>query len=253
MSPDRSAERRSISRDRLHQQVAAQLIEQIVAGDPSAGELLPSEPQLKAQFGVSRTVMREALMLLESKGLIAIEHGRGNRVMPRESWSIFDPMVIRALGYGRGMIDIFEDLLETRRMFEVEAAGLAAQRGRNDLGALLAIIDAMEHALDDPTKYFRYDTEFHAALLKATRNQVLCQLMEPVQGLLEAARREVVSISSRQSLEESLDGHRRIVDAIRAGDVEGAKAAMRDHLMLTKSDLAAASRRIAAAEPGGAQ
>jgi DNA-binding FadR family transcriptional regulator len=245
--------RKSVSRDRLHQQVADQLIEQIVNGDPPAGELLPSEPQLKAQFGVSRTVMREALMLLESKGLISIEHGRGNRVLSRESWGIFDPGVIEAMKNAAGMTEILEDLLETRGMFEVEAAGLAAQRSSEDTGRLTECLDTMEEELDDPVAYFRHDVEFHARLLDATHNQVLNQLMEPVQSLLEAARREVVSIASRHSLEESLVGHRKIVAAVRAGDAEAARRAMLDHLKLSQYELGIVSKKMHAESAAGAE
>ena len=244
LAENRGVARKSVSRDRLHQQVADQLIEQIVNGDPPAGELLPSEPQLKAQFGVSRTVMREALMLLESKGLISIEHGRGNRVLPRASWSIFDPAVIRAIRDANGMTEIFEDLLETRRMFETEAAALAARRGTGEVDRLTTCVKAMETTLDDPVAYFRYDLEFHTLLLEAAHNQVLRQLMQPVEGLLEAARREVVSISSPKSLEASLDGHRKIVAAVRDGDAEAARAAMVDHLALTKYELGIVNERM---------
>lgn len=244
MSQNLPMPRRPVSRNRLHQQIADQLVGDIVNGSPAAGELLPSEPRLTEQYGVSRTVMRQALMSVEAKGLISIEHGRGNRVLPRESWNIFDEGVIEALRNSTGVADILTDLLETRWMFEVEAAGLAAQRGSDETDRLTESVEEMATSLDDPASYFRHDVEFHARLLDAAHNQVLKQLMEPVKGLLEVARMEVVSISSREGREKSLEGHRLIVAAVQAGDPDAARQAMVDHLGLTKYELGLVQRRV---------
>src|SRR5690349_19369748 len=75
--------------------VVEELTQQIVSGELMVDEVLPTEPALCEQFGFSRTVIREALKLLEERGLVRVEQGRGTRVQPRSSWDLLDPLVLR--------------------------------------------------------------------------------------------------------------------------------------------------------------
>jgi DNA-binding FadR family transcriptional regulator len=226
-------------RSLLHQQVADHLIGEIVSGNPLPGEYLESEQRLAEAHGVSRTVMREALMLVSTKGLIVIRHGRGAEVRPREDWNIFDSSVIEALNAGGGVGPILEDLLETRRCIEVPVAELAARRGGDEpADKLMECTVAMDAALADPIQYFSHDVEFHRQLFLAAGNQVIIRLMDPVRELLMTARRHVVSVASQQGLRESNDGHRAIAAAVRDRDPEAARAAMLMHLELTERELA---------------
>jgi len=230
--------------ERLHEQIVDLLIRDVVSGAIRPGQLLPSEPRLVETFGTSRTVVREALRVLSTIGLIQIEHGRGARVLPRKNWDIFDASVIRGLQSG-SLMPIFEDLLEVRRFIEVETAALAALRaGPDNIQRLEATIESMEAAIADPAEYFRQDVEFHSQLLHAAHNRVLERLIEPVRDLLMAAKQQVISVSSEQSLRESLEGHRRIARAVRRHDAETAREAMRAHLVLAETDLKHAATQI---------
>src|SRR5450830_287761 len=119
----------ALDRPRLSTQIARSLVEKVVGGSYTADALLPTEFQVAQEYGVSRTVMREALKLVEAKGLISIEHGRGTRVLGRDKWNILDATVIEYMSGTNGVVHILEDLLETRWLIEVEAAALAAKRG----------------------------------------------------------------------------------------------------------------------------
>jgi len=148
------------------------LIRDVVSGAIRPGQLLPSEPRLVETFGTSRTVVREALRVLSTIGLIQIEHGRGARVLPRETWDIFDASVIRGLQSG-SLMPIFEDLLEVRRFIEVETAALAALRPGPGPGAgpaIYAEIDTASFSTGNPQ---RDQTVLSARFLDATRFPVI--------------------------------------------------------------------------------
>jgi DNA-binding FadR family transcriptional regulator len=239
--------------ERLHEQVVDVLIRDVVSGAIRPGQLLPSEQRLVETFGTSRTVVREALRVLSTTGLVQVEHGRGARVLPREKWDIFDVSVIRGLKSG-SLMPIFEDLLEVRRFIEVETAALAALRaGPDNIRRLEATIDSMEASIAAPAEYFRQDVELHSQLLHAAHNRVLERLIEPVRDLLMAAKQQVIAVSSEQSLGESLEGHRRIVHAVRCHDAEMAREAMRVHLLLAETDLKRAATKLDAEGDGGSE
>ena len=92
----------------------------------AAGEVLPTEPALCEEFGFSRTVVREGLKLLEGRGLVRVEQGRGTTVQPRSSWDLLDPDVLRmALAYDDDMA-LLDNLMTVRRVLEREMAATAA-------------------------------------------------------------------------------------------------------------------------------
>src|SRR3954469_23919052 len=113
---------------RLASVVVEELIHGIVSGKLAEGEVLPTEPTLCEEFGFSRTVIREALKLLEERGLVRVEQGRGTTVQPRDMWNLLDPVVLRtALLYDHDLT-LLDDLVETRMLLEREMARAAAAR-----------------------------------------------------------------------------------------------------------------------------
>ena len=105
-----------------------ELARRIINGAFPTGEVLPTEPVLCEQFGFSRTVIREGLKLLEERGLVRVEQGRGTTVQPRSSWNLLDPVVIRiALEYDTDL-SLLESLLGVRTLLEREMARAAASR-----------------------------------------------------------------------------------------------------------------------------
>ena len=104
------------------------LMGDITAGAVGEGERLPSLTELAAQFEVSTGVVRECQRALQERGLVSVHHGRRAVVRPEEDWDVFDPDVLAALMGGRRAPAILAEYLESRRILEVEAAGLAAER-----------------------------------------------------------------------------------------------------------------------------
>src|SRR5438045_3520084 len=115
-------------RTRRASHVVEELAERIVSGQIPDGAFLPPEPALVAEFGFSRTVIREALKVLEERGLVRIVHGRGTIVQPRETWQLLDPLVIRLALAHDDDLTLLHHLAEVRRILEREMARLAAER-----------------------------------------------------------------------------------------------------------------------------
>ena len=113
---------------RKHRDVMRILIADIVSGVRPAGDMLPREVDLAAEFDVSRGVARETIRAMEERRLISVKHGKGATINEADDWDVFDPDVLAAtLDSERGS-EVLAEYLECRRILEVEAAGLAAER-----------------------------------------------------------------------------------------------------------------------------
>lgn len=226
--------RTQASRIRLKDRAAEQLLNMVVADGLGRGERLPPERELVARLGVSRTVVREALNLLEARGLLSIEHGRG-AVVSRDS----TPAVRETLGLMlRVRPKSLWELLEIRQIFEVEISGLAAERaGPEDIEEMRLQLDKMRAHIDAPEGYVDADVEFHAALARSTRNGVLLTMLDPVVELLRASRE--ISTSQQGSALRALGEHEEILRRVEARDAEGARREMRAHLTATAEDIRA--------------
>jgi GntR family transcriptional repressor for pyruvate dehydrogenase complex len=218
-------------RTRLRDRAANQLLEMVISGGLEPGERLPPERELCAQLGVSRTVVREALNLLEARGLISIEHGRGAVVSGGNPRAVRDTLGLLL----RVQPKTLWELLEIRRILEVEVAGLAAERaGPDDVTAMRLRLDRMRDSIEVSEGYVDADVEFHALLARATRNEVLLTMLEPVVDLLRA------SAARPGNALRALGEHERILRRVEAGDSVGAREEMRAHLAKTAEDIEAA-------------
>jgi DNA-binding FadR family transcriptional regulator len=228
---------------RLHEQIMRIEIAAIVSRRIGSGQRLPPEAALAAQFGVSRGVARECVRGLEERGLVTVRHGRGATVLPERRWDILDPDVLGALLDGGRGAAILGDFLESRRILEIAAAGLAAERaGPAHLARLSDAVERMagaaRRALEDPAAeelYHAADIGFHRALVDATGNRTLGALSEPIHRALTAARRPLARPDMR--LQRSLPEHQRILWAVARGEVDAARAAMRAHLLTVEAYL----------------
>jgi len=146
------------------------MVRLIVSGTLSAGAALPTESELADYFRVSRTVIREAVRLLASKGLVDVKHGRGMWVLPSSRWDKLSPLVLFERLQVRGDNQaLFNELLEVRRLVEVEAAGLAAARRTSaDLPALQAAVAGMQARPDRPR------SNAHPYCTLRTRRRSIC-------------------------------------------------------------------------------
>jgi DNA-binding FadR family transcriptional regulator len=216
---------------RLHRETMRVLIEEIVDGDVAPGEMLPREVDLTERFGVSRGVVRETIRGLEERGLIAVKHGRGATVRDAADWDVFDPDVLGALLASPAGEQLRAEALECQRVFEPEAAGLAASRAQQEhVDALNRALEAMAGAAsrtgrsDAARRYHDADVDFHRGIVRASGNRILARMSEPLHRALTAAGAEIGDSKRR------LTEHERILGAIADGDSEAARQAMAEHL-----------------------
>jgi DNA-binding FadR family transcriptional regulator len=239
---------RPVDARRLHESVVQQLTKQIVSGALEPGATLPTEPELVQHFGVSRPVIREAVRVLVSKGLVVVKQGSGTRVQPPDEWCHLDPSIL----FERVRTDrnerLLDELLDVRRAVEVEAAALAAvRRTPDDLEALRAAIEGMRAVLGDPDAYTHLDIAFHERIFLAAGNQLLRQALRPISQALNVGR--FISVRQPGAAEQSMRGHDEVFAAIEQADAEAARAAMRRHITQFEADIRAGLRRRFVAGP----
>jgi GntR family transcriptional repressor for pyruvate dehydrogenase complex len=221
---------------RLHRQVMRVLLADMVAGEIPEGSKLPKEVDLTEQFGVSRGVIRESLRSLEERGVIAVRHGSGAIVQPSQRWDVLDGDVLAAMLETPGTANVLGEFVEARRMLEVQAAALAAERASDeDVDALTQAFAQMRAAAErrhttsaTEELYHQADLDFHAALLEAAKNRVLSRMIRPIRAALVEARRALAHPEYRA--QRAIPEHERILTAVVAHDPEAAREAMGAHL-----------------------
>ena len=215
---------------RLASVVVEDLAREIISGNWAEGAVLPTEPVLCEEFGFSRTVIREALKLLEERGLLRVEQGRGTTVQPREAWNLLDPVVLRlALEYDQDM-SLLDNLVTVRRILEREMAVAAAGRlTEADLDDLRKNIDAAEASYDDYPRFRFYDQKFHAILMKASGNEVGRTIVAAIHTH-GGARPPLSAAASRAELARTVAAHRGVYEALAAGDGELAGDRISEHI-----------------------
>lgn len=228
---------------RLHQRLMRTLLADIASGAlPPDGAAL-READIAGQFGVSRGVARECVRGLEERGLVSVKPGRGATVTPHERWAILDPDVVDALLGAELGAEFLGEYLECRRILDIAAVGLAAERAApDDVAALTETLELMtanaRHASVNPAAEDRWDeaeARFHRALIAATHNRALGALLSPLHTAMSSARPRPAR--GTPDVERSLPARRRIVAAIADADAEGARAAMSDDLAALERDL----------------
>jgi GntR family galactonate operon transcriptional repressor len=198
--------------------VVEELAEAIVGGSLAEGDVLPTEPALCERFRLSRTVIREALKMLEERGLVRVEQGRGTTVQPRDAWNFLDPLVLAiALAHDHDS-SLLENLVAVRAVLEREMASTAAARlTADDLAALEVNLSRMRASYDDEDAFRSHDLAFHAIVMRASGNEVGLTIVRVIHRhggitpLLAAG-------ASRAALEQTTREHQGIFDALAAGD-----------------------------------
>jgi DNA-binding FadR family transcriptional regulator len=216
------------SKERLVDRVVNEIEGFIIAGQLEPDTKLPPERELAEQLGVSRTVIREAVRILVTKGLLETKHGVGTVVRQMTREQVVEPLTLYLRTQNGGHIS-FDDLYQVRLILEVEIAGLAAsQATETELALLQQIISSMEAVQDDPDLLAAHDADFHSALVRMTHNPLLIVLVDSIRDLLqEYIARVTPYLDPRQ---ENLPHHYHLFERIQAGDVEGARQAMRENL-----------------------
>lgn len=213
------------------EQVVAQIEHLLLEGVLSAGEKLPSERDLAERLGVSRPILREALAILEVRGLIIARHGGGTFVADLVG-EVFSRPLAELIARNAGGS---ADYLAFRRLIEGEAAELAAQRATPaDLDRLSAILSEMEEAerTGDDRRALDADIALHQAIGEAAHNVILMHTLNACYRLIaEGIMQSRDRILDRPGVRAALLGqHRAIIAAIAAGDAETAGRAARAHI-----------------------
>lgn len=210
------------SHDRLYQDLARSLLDELASGRYPVGSRLPAERDLALRYEVSRPTVREAIIALEVQGLVEVRVGSGAYVkrLPGES---------DRPGFN---VTAFE-LTEARLLFEGEAAALAAtQMTDEDLAEIEVLVQQIAEENRSPNGTETADRAFHLAIAKATRNvavyNTVAQLWDlrgtsPEAALLHEKARHA-------NIKPVVEEHTAILEALRARDPNAARTAMRTHL-----------------------
>jgi DNA-binding FadR family transcriptional regulator len=214
---------------RLATPVIADFVDQIVGGNFPPGTELPSESSICKYLGVSRTVLREVLKVLEQKGLVRVENGKGTRVNERDEWKLLDPIVLAArLKYDNDR-NFINHLVRIRAVLESDLAAEAALVATPDqLAYMAARIEELKNNVRNHSVYFRIDVLFHNAFMLASNNELGRAI---VNNMYSEAQEELDSGLQDTVLDESLEGHIAIYEAIAAREPERAARAVREHIL----------------------
>jgi GntR family transcriptional regulator, transcriptional repressor for pyruvate dehydrogenase complex len=228
---ERSELHRPVSRRNTYELIAQNVLELIGDGHLRPGDPLPTERELTEAYGVGRSSVREALRILESKGVIE-PNGKGGFAVAAYGNPLNRSLeVLLTLREGD-----LRELFEVRRIFEVELAALAAaSREGEHLTRMATAIDEMVEGVGDGDRYIGADIRFHLTIAEATGNRVAQHTMLAIRELLRQALRTIYQIP--RSAEQSIDDHRAILAAITDRDSEAAREAMREHLDRVEADV----------------
>jgi GntR family transcriptional repressor for pyruvate dehydrogenase complex len=212
---------------------AGQVVEfvrrQIEAGRLKSGMRLPAERDLAQEIGVSRPSLRSGLQTLQALGVIQSRQGAGTFIADGPPRLGGAPLSFLAALHGFTRDEMFE----ARRVLEVGAAGMAAERATMErITALADAVTAMFASLDDPQEFLIHDVQFHKAVAAASGNPVLATLIDTISGLVYETRK--LTVERANDLKESAEMHRRIYRAIKAGEAEKAREEMGMHLALAR-------------------
>ncbi len=205
----------------------------ILRGDFAPESILPREPDLMAHFGVSRTVMREALRTLTSKGLVESRPKIGARVRPRHAWNLLDADVLDWYARVAAPLAFALKLQEMREMIEPYAAALAAENHSADALARLTEAHAAMLAARNVDEWVRADLRFHLSVLNACSNELLIPLGTLIERTLEGQLR----LNARRAdiFNASMAEHSAVFDAIAKRDPVVARRAMSALLGMTRA------------------
>jgi GntR family transcriptional repressor for pyruvate dehydrogenase complex len=220
---------RAIDReDTLAMRVSREIERLIVERRLPTGHRMLSERELGERFGVSRTVIREAVRALAAKGLLAVRTGDGTYVMDSSHATAAEALgrLLRLAG-ARSPRQVHA-VYEVRRPLEVAIAALAAERATAaDVERLAGLVEKAGQQELDEAAYIEADVAFHLALAEATGNHLFVALLNSVSDLMAAIREVGVAVVPR---EQGWRQHRKLLERIAAHDVEGARRAMAEHM-----------------------
>lgn len=209
-----------------HEVVLEHIKQQIISGQLTAGQKLPSVVDFAELFGVGRSTMREALSALKAMGWLDIQHGGGTYVSATLPLQTDDDLFQKA--------ESIQELLQIRIILETGSAGLAAEnRSSEDLIQLQSILDQMQSNMSDEVLSEQADVDFHVMIAKATHNSLIIQLMESLSSKIHSMMKDTRKLwffSEQQSSLRLIEEHQAIYQHILEQNETLAVEQMRQHI-----------------------
>ncbi|HJY86228.1 MAG TPA: FadR/GntR family transcriptional regulator [Candidatus Acidoferrales bacterium] len=215
----------AVRKTRLYEEVAKQIERLIVEGGLKPGDKLPPERGLAEMFQVSRSSLRDAIRALELTGLLEARQGEGTVVCDLSADSLVNPLA-SLLTRKRELV---AELLDVRKIIEPPLAARAAvHASTEEIAYLEDILRRQKEKVRRGELAIEEDSEFHYTIAMAAKNNVVQKVLDVLMDLLRKSRERSLQVEGRR--QRSLDGHRRILRAVRERDPAGAERAMRRHL-----------------------
>lgn len=215
---------------KVYEQIIEQFKNMIAEGTLKKGDKLPSERELVSQLGVSRSGIREALSALQIIGLVESRHGEGNFIRENFEESLIDPFLLIFMLNGSSKVQI----LELRRIIEVETAALAAEKITDEeINELSQCLIKLSEA-DDEVLKGKYDKEFHYNIAKASKNILVVNMLNAVSSLMDSfiseVRGKILMVEGNREI--LMKQHDDILNSLKERNPKAASEAMSQHLDL---------------------
>lgn len=223
---------------KIYQVIFDSIRDSIINGELKAGQKLPPERVLAKRFQVSRTTIREALMVLEISGIIEIRSSEGSFICPIETRTLINDLSAAIIKAEDNMV---YEMLDVRRLIESECAAQAAVRATSsDLARIRQHLDDMANSKDDEEAGLSADLNFHYAVAQAANSSILFDLMKVLVNRMKGTIRATRSyrFSQPNRFEETINEHKNIYIAISANNPDGARSHMAKHLMDIREEIA---------------
>ena len=210
------------------EQVVAFVRRLIERGRLRPGDRLPAERVLATRIGVSRPTVRAGLHSLAALGVVLSKHGSGTYIPAGPPALRSEALSFLAALHGFAR----EEMYEARRILEVSAAALAAERATDEqLATMSTEVEGMFASLGDGGVFLVHDVNFHRSVAAASGNPIVASLVEMVSALYYERRVQTAARAAESDKRAAAEAHRRIYEAIERHDVEGARQHMNAHLI----------------------
>jgi GntR family transcriptional regulator, transcriptional repressor for pyruvate dehydrogenase complex len=210
------------------EQVVTHIRRLIERGELRPGDRLPAERNLAARLGVSRPSVRAGLRALSAMGVVQPRHGSGTYIPVGPPVLGSEPLSFLAALHGFTGLEMYE----ARRILEVGAAGLAAERATEEqIETLAGHVKSLFASIETPQVFLVNDINFHRSIAAASGNPIVASVVEMVSALYYDRRRQTAEHAAERDLRDAAEAHRRIYEAVRARDAEAARNAMNEHLL----------------------
>jgi DNA-binding FadR family transcriptional regulator len=226
----------------LPEKLAQDLMRLILSGEFDDSNILPSERILQDSYGVSRTVVREALKLLAARGLVTTGTGQGAVVSKNMTTPAIDALL---LAFHRAHVRI-EDLLDARLLIEPEVAALAAQhatplqiRRLHELSRAMADLALSDQPVRAASLSYDVNAQFHTLLAQTSQNPVMEILISIIVGIIWRQQNTIDLQQPPERHARTAQQHETIAQAVAMRDPDGARRAMIEHLESTRQSISA--------------